>query len=279
MFYYVGEFVRQEAVMDLGLKNRVALVTGAGSQIGFGHEIALLLAREGCGAIAVTDVDQPGCEKTAEAVRQLGCRSIAAGADITIKDQVAGMVQKVIAEFGRIDILCNVAGAILHKDNTPLDQQNETAWERQVRLNLFGTMLVTQAVLPGMRERRYGVIVNIGSGSTHQYGMGVGMYAISKAAIDTFTKQLATAEAKNGIRVNCVAPGPAPTNFGAALREGMPAPTEEQTRARREAMAKTMPLGRSGTAADIAYVTAFLASDLTGYVTGQVWHVSGGSVM
>jgi len=265
--------------MDLGLRDRVALVTGAGSQIGFGHEIALLLAREGCGAIAVTDIDLPGADKTAAAVRALGRRSLAAGADISNKDQVAAMVQKVLAEFGHIDILCNVAGAILHKDNTPLELQNEVTWERQVRLNLFGTMLVTQAVLPGMRERHYGVIVNIGSGSTHQYSMGVGTYAISKAAIDTFTKQLATAEAKNGIRVNCVAPGPAPTNFGAALREGMPPPTEEQAKARREAMAKTMPLGRIGTAADIASVTAFLASDLTSYVTGQVWHVSGGSVM
>ncbi len=265
--------------MDLGLKDRVALVTGAGSQIGFGHEIALLLAREGCRAIAVTDIDLPEVQKTAEAVRKLGGSCIAASADITRQDQVMAMVQKVIAEYGRIDILCNVAGAILHKDNTPLELQNETAWERQIRLNLFGTMLVTQAVLPGMRERHYGVIVNIGSGSTHQYSMGVGMYAISKAAIDTFTKQLATAEAKNGIRVNCVAPGPAPTNFGAALREGMPPRTEEQMKAGREAMAKAMPLGRIGTAADIASVTAFLASDVTSYVTGQVWHVSGGSVM
>ncbi len=265
--------------MDLGLKERVALVTGAGSQIGFGHEIALLLAREGCGAIAVTDIDLPGAEQTAQAVRKLGRRSIAVAADVTNREQVGALVARALGEFGRIDILCNVAGAILHKDNTPLDLQNETAWERQIRLNLFGTMLVTQAVLPGMRERHYGVIVNIGSGSTHQYSMGVGMYAISKAAIDTFTKQLATAEAKNGIRVNCVAPGPAPTNFGAALREGMPPRTEEQIKAGREAMARSMPVGRIGTAADIAYVTAFLASDLTGYVTGQIWHVSGGSVM
>jgi NAD(P)-dependent dehydrogenase (short-subunit alcohol dehydrogenase family) len=130
-----------------------------------------------------------------------------------------------------------------------------------------------------MRTRKYGVIVNIGSGSTHQYGMGVGMYAISKAAIDVFTKQLAMAEAKNGIRANCVAPGPAPTNFGAALREGMPPPSDEQMKTRREAMARTMPLGRIGTAADVAFATAFLASDVTGYVTGQVFHVSGGSVM
>lgn len=265
--------------MDLQFGSKVALVTGAGSQIGFGKEIAVLLAREGCAAVAVTDIKLDDVRKTAEAVNSLNCRSAAFMADITNEDEVGAMVRRVVDEYGRIDILCNVAGAILHKDNMPLDEQKEEVWDRQIRLNLFGTMLVTQAVLPHMRERKYGVIVNIGSGSTHQYAMGVGMYAISKAAIDTFSKQLAMAEAKNGIRVNCVAPGPAPTNFGAVLREGMPPQTEEQMKTRREAMARTMPLGRIGTAADVAHVTIFLASDLTGYVTGQVWHVSGGSVM
>jgi len=265
--------------MDLGLKGKVALVTGAGSQIGFGKEIALLLAREGCEAVAVTDINPEEVAKTAEAVKELGRKSIAVKADITSRDEVGAMVKKVVGEYGRIDILCNVAGAILHKDNTPLELQNGEMWDRQISLNLFGTMLVTQAVLPHMKERKYGVIVNIGSGSTHQYTMGVGMYAISKAAIDVFTKQLAMTEAKNGIRVNCVAPGPAPTNFGAALREGMPPQTEEQVKARREAMARTMPLGRIGTAADVANFAVFLASDITGYVTGQVIHVSGGSVM
>lgn len=265
--------------MDLKLQGRVALVTGAGSQIGFGREIAMLLAKEGCDAVAVTDINPDDLDKTAGAVGSLGCRSIAVKADITSKEDVGTMVKKVADEYGKIDILCNVAGAILHKDNTPLEEQKEEVWRKQIDLNLFGTMLVTQAVLPLMRERRYGVIVNIGSGSTHQYQMGVGMYAISKAAIDLFTKQLAMTEAKNGIRVNCVAPGPAPTNFGAALREGAPPLSDEQMKARREAMARTMPLGRIGTAADIAYAAAFLASDLTGYVTGQVFHVSGGSVM
>jgi NAD(P)-dependent dehydrogenase (short-subunit alcohol dehydrogenase family) len=149
----------------------------------------------------------------------------------------------------------------------------------QINLNLFGTMLVTQAVLPHMKKQRYGVIVNIGSGSTHQYNMGVGMYAISKAAIDVFTKQLAMTEAKAGVRVNCVAPGPAPTNFGAVLREGLPPPTEEQIKQRTERMNQMIPLGRRGTSADIANAVAFMASDLTGWVTGQVFHVSGGTVM
>ena len=264
--------------MDLGLKDKIALVTGAGSQVGFGKAISLTLAGEGCN-VAVTDVDLGEAEKTAGAVRELGLESIAVGADITNETEVKAMVKKVIEEYGKIDILCNVAGAILQKDNIPIEEQPTDIWEKQMNLNLYGTMFVTQAVIPHMRKQKYGAIVNIGSGSTHQYQMGVGMYAISKVAIDQFTKQLAMAEAKSGIRVNCVAPGPAPTNFGAVLREGLPAPTEEEARERRARMIATMPLGRIGTAADVANATVFLASDVTGYVTGQVFHVSGGSVM
>jgi NAD(P)-dependent dehydrogenase (short-subunit alcohol dehydrogenase family) len=265
--------------MDLGFKGKVALVTGAGSQIGFGNAIALLLAKEGCKAVGVTDVNLKDAEKTAEAVRKLGCKSLAVGADITKKPEVDAMVKKVFNEYGKIDILCNVAGGILHKDNVPLDEQDGEVWARQMKLNLFGTMYVTSAVLPHMREQKSGVIVNIGSGSTHQYSMGVGTYAMSKFAIDLLTKQLAFVEAGAGIRVNCVAPGPAPTNFGAVLREGVPIPSPEEAKQKREAFLKSMPLGRIGTAADIANATVFLASDATSYVTGQVFHVSGGSVM
>lgn len=265
--------------MDLGLKSKVALVTGAGSQIGFGKEIGERLAKEGCDTVAVTDINLEDAEKTAEAIKKLGSRSCAIKADITKKVEVKSMVQKVVDQYNRIDILCNVAGAILHKDNVPLEMQNEEVWAKQINLNLFGTMLVTQSVLPYMKEHKYGVIVNVGSGSTHQYSMGVGMYAISKAAIDVFTKQLAITEAKSGIRVNCVAPGPAPTNFGQVLREGLPPPTEEQIRQRQERMFQIIPLGRVGTAADIANAVVFMASDVSGWVTGQVFHVSGGTVI
>jgi NAD(P)-dependent dehydrogenase (short-subunit alcohol dehydrogenase family) len=265
--------------MDLGLKGKVALVTGAGSQVGFGKATSVLLAKEGCDAVAVTDVNLEDVKKTAEEIEKLGCKTLAAKADITNKAEVQSMVKQVIDKFGKIDILCNVAGGILHRDNTPLEEQEEDLWLRQIRLNLFGTMLVTQAVLPYMKEKKYGVIVNVGSGSTHQYTMGVGMYAISKVAIDLFTKQLARTEAQSGIRVNCVAPGPAPTNFGKILREGMPPPTPEQMKEMRDNMAFMMPLGRMGTAADMSNAIVIMASDVTGYVTGQVFHVSGGSVM
>jgi NAD(P)-dependent dehydrogenase (short-subunit alcohol dehydrogenase family) len=261
--------------MDLGFKGKVALVTGAGSQVGFGREIALLLAKEGCDAVAVTDVNLEDLKKTAEAVKKLGAKSIALQADITKKAEVDAMVKKALDEYKKIDILCNVAGAILHKDYIPLDEQKYETWSKQIELNLFGTMYVTRAVLPQMRKLKHGAIVNIGSGSTRQYSMGVGMYALSKYAIDLFTKQLAYQEGKNGIHCNCIAPGPAPTNFGAVLREGMPPLTPEQ----REAMLVNFPLGRLGTALDIAKITVIMASDTTAYITGQVIQVSGGNVM
>ena len=115
-----------------------------------------------------------------------------------------------------------MAGAILHKDFVPIEDQDPGMWEKQLKLNVVGTMNVTQAVIPLMRERGYGVIVNIGSGSTQQHQLGVSTYAMSKSALDVFTKQVAHVEGKNGIRANCVAPGPAPTNFGASLRAGRP---------------------------------------------------------
>jgi NAD(P)-dependent dehydrogenase (short-subunit alcohol dehydrogenase family) len=125
-------------------------------------------------------------------------------------------------------------------------------------------------VLPYIKEKKSGSIVNIGSGSTRMYGHGAGnTYAIAKAGVDNFTKQLAFNEAKNGIRCNCVAPGPAPTNF-------IPGPDKK---AIIDMLAKTIPMGRGATQADIANAAVFFASDLSSYITGQVLHVSGGSVL
>jgi len=253
--------------MDLGFKGKVALVTGAGSQIGFGKAISLLLAREGCDAVAVTDINLDDAEKTAEALKALGCKSIAVKADVTNKAEVQEMVKKVVAEYGKIDILLNVAGGMM--GGGPLEEQKEEIWDKEIALNLKGTILVSQAVLPHMKKQKYGVIVNIGSGSTHMYSHGVGTYAMAKAAVDTFTKQLATAEVKSGIRVNCVAPGPSPTNF-------IKAPDKQAVI---DMLAKEIPMGRGATLEDIANASVFLASDVSSYITGQVLHVSGGSVM
>lgn len=263
--------------MDLGFQGKVALVTGAGSQVGFGKEIALLLAAEGIDAVAVTDVDLSGAEQTAQAVKDAGCRSIAFAADITDPAAVKAMVDGVVAEFGHLDILCNVAGAILHRDFQSIDEQDPAVWQKQFNLNVVGTLNVSQAAVPVMRRNNYGVVVNIGSGSTYQYMLGVHAYAVSKWAVDLFSKELAFSEGKNGIRVNCVAPGPAPTNFGGFMKDESKSPEAAQQEL--QAILAGFPLGRLGTARDIANATVLLASDVTSYITGQVLHVSGGSVI
>ncbi len=253
--------------MDLGLKGKVALVTGAGSQIGFGKQIALLLAKEGCDAVAVTDIVDD-VKLTAEEIKKLGKKSIAVKADITNPSDVSALIKKVIDEYKKIDILCNVAGGIASR--VPYDKAKPEDWDKDIRLNLYSIMLTCQGVLPDMKEKKSGSIVNIGSGSTRMYGHGAGnAYAIAKAGVDNFTKQLAFNEAKNGIRCNCVAPGPAPTNF-------IPGPDKK---AIIDMLAKTIPMGRGATQADIANAAVFFASDLSSYITGQVLHVSGGSVL
>jgi len=253
--------------MDLGFKDKVALVTGAGSQIGFGRQIALLLAREGCDAVAVTDIIDD-VKLTADEIKKLGKKSIAVKADVTNAEDVSALIKKVIDEYKKIDILCNVAGGIASR--VPYDKAKPEDWDKDIHLNLFSIMLMCQAVLPYMREKKSGVIVNIGSGSTRMYSHGTGnAYAIAKAGVDAFTKQLAFNEAKNGIRCNCVAPGPAPTNF-------IPGPDKKSII---DMLAKTIPLGRGATQTDIANATVFFASEMAGYITGAVLHVSGGSVL
>src|SRR4030042_990915 len=254
--------------MALGLKGKVALVTGAGSQIGFGKEIALLLAKEGCDAVAVTDINIDDCNKTADAIKKLGKKSIAVKADVTNQADVAALVKKVMDEYKKIDILCNVAGGIASR--VPYDKAKPEDWDKDIHLNLYSIMLTCQAVLPYMRENKAGVIVNIGSGSTRMYAHGTGnTYAISKAGVDTFTKQLAFNEAKNSIRCNCVAPGPAPTTFIPGRdKQGMI-----------NMRPRTIPMGRAATQADIANATIFFASEMSSYITGAVLHVSGGAVL
>lgn len=254
--------------MDLGFKGKVALVTGAGSQIGFGKEIALTLVREGCDAVGVTDINLDDAKLTAEAVKAAGGKSIAVKADVTNKADVDAMVKQVADEFGRIDILCNVAGGIL--GGGPLEEQDPAVWQKEIALNLFNPMLVAAAVLPYMKKQGGGAIVNIGSGSSHMYSHGVGAYAQAKSAIDTFTKQLAFVEAPNNIRVNCVAPGPSPTNFIRA----------DDKQAVVNMLVKSIPLGRATTPQDIANAVAFFASDVTAPdISGQVLHISGASVL
>ena len=251
--------------MDLGLKDRIALVTGAGSQIGFGKAILLTLAGEGCD-VAVNDINLDDAEKTAEAVRALGRKAIAVKADVTKKKEVQEMVEKVLAEYGKIDILVNNAGAM--KPGGPFLEQKEEDWDRDINLNLKGAMLCSQAVLPSMTKQKYGKILNITSSVPKMAFAGVSTYAIAKGANYVFTRGLAKQVIKDGININSVAPGWGLTNFDKT-------PPEEI----KKNFTPHTPIGRETTAQDVANAVVFLVSDVSADIVGQILCVDGGSTM
>jgi NAD(P)-dependent dehydrogenase (short-subunit alcohol dehydrogenase family) len=256
--------------MDLGLKGKVALVTGAGSQVGFGKAICMLLAEEGCDIIAA-DMDLPGAEKTAADVIKLGRQAIAVKCNITVKADCQAMAKTALDKFGKIDILVNNAGGIAARGG-PFEEQDETVWDKNYNLNLKGPMLVTQAIVPSMIAKKYGKIICVASDTAKMIFPGVDMYSIAKGAVYTFARGLAKAVAKDNINVNIVSPGwSMDTNFVQGPQE-MKAGIAKQ-------MSVGTPMGKGTTTMDIASAVAYLASDLSGDITGQVVSISGGSTM
>jgi len=243
--------------MDLGFKDKVALVTGTGSQIGMGRAIAVTLAREGCDIVSA-DIDIGGAEKTAEEVKSLGRKAIALKVDVASSSEINEMVKAALAEFGKIDILVNTAGGTAGAG--PLHQAQEEKWQKDIAVNFIGSMNCAKAVLPGMMERKYGKIVNFSSGVALNGMPGSSSYAGAKAGVITFTKCLAMEVGPTNINVNCLAPSMVLTNFGTHA-------TMDPKRA--EEMAARMTLRRLTTTQDIANTVAFLASDISSAMTGQ----------
>jgi 3-oxoacyl-[acyl-carrier protein] reductase len=248
--------------MDLGLKGKVALVTGAGSQIGFGKAIALLLASEGCDVV-INDIDLEGAEKTAAEVEAMGRKSMAIKGDVTSGADWENMVKKVLDKFGRIDILVNNAGGCTPPK--PFLQMTDKDWDFDIDVNLRSTRNGTVAVLPHMIKQRSGKIVNITSGAGMHGGMHTSGYAAAKAGIIGFSMGVAKEAAPEGININCVSPGVANTGFAKNAPPGMI-----------ENFSKTLPIKRLTTPQDIANAVVFLASDAASDIVGQVLAVSGG---
>ena len=170
--------------MDLGLKGKTAIVTGAGSQIGFGRTIALTLAKEGCD-IVVSDIDITGANKTVEQIIALGVKAIAVYCDITDGESVREMVNKAENEFRKIDILVNNAGGCTPPK--PFMEMTEKDWMFDININLMGVLYATRAVLPGMIERKYGKIISIISGAGLNGGGGnTAVYSAAKAGMLRF---------------------------------------------------------------------------------------------
>ncbi len=248
--------------MDLGLKNKVALVTGAGSQIGFGKAIALQLAKEGCDVV-VNDIDLEGAQKTAAEVEKLGRKSLAIKADVTSMAEWESMVKKIIDKFGRIDILVNNAGGCTPP--RPFLQMTDSDWDFDINVNLKSTRNGTKTVLPLMIKQKSGKIVNITSGAGINGGMFTAGYSAAKAGVIAFSMGVAKEAAPEGININCVSPGPANTGFAKNAPPGM-----------LENFPKNLPIRRLTTQQDVANAVTFLASDAASDIVGQVLVVSGG---
>jgi 3-oxoacyl-[acyl-carrier protein] reductase len=240
------------------LKNRVALVTG-GSR-GIGEAIAIALAKAGA-AVAVNYRERSQeAAAVVENIQRNGGRAAAFAADVSLAGAVRGMISDVESQLGPIDILVNNAGIAVSRG---LDDITEEDFDRTVAVNLKSAFLCTQGVLAGMRERRWGRIVNISSIAGRGAGSVSVAYNASKAGLEGLTRGYASRLAPEGVTVNAVAPGLIDTEMGKPLIEA--------------GVVARIPVGRSGTGEEIAQAAMLLVRD--GFITGQTLAVNGGGLL
>jgi NAD(P)-dependent dehydrogenase (short-subunit alcohol dehydrogenase family) len=245
--------------MDLHLKDKVALVTGAGSQIGYGRKIATTLAEEGCDLI-VADIDLDGAKQTAAQVEALGRQALAVRVDVTNRAEVDEMVRTALAKFGRIDILVNHAGAS-NRGGRTFVQMTKADWDFDINVNLYGQMNVAQAVLPHMIERKYGRIIFTSGG---QGLPTLATYGAAKAGVEALTHTIASEVTSSGVFVNGIGPGLGQTGLTRGADPNSP---------HMQGYIQSSMLKRLCTPEDVAPVVAFLASDVCSYLTGQFIHL------
>ena len=245
------------------LEGKVAVVTGAAR--GIGKEIALKYASEGAD-IAFTDlvIDENG-KKTEEEIAALGVRCKGYPSDASDFAATEAVVEEIKKDFGRIDVLVNNAGITM--DGLML-RMTEKQWDKVISVNLKSAFNYIHAVLPIMMRQKSGSIINMASVVGVHGNAGQANYAASKAGLIALAKSIAQEVGSRGIRANAIAPGFIET----AMTEALPAEVREE-------WASKIPLRRGGKVEDIANVATFLASDMAGYVTGQVIQVDGGMNM
>lgn len=246
---------------------RTALVTGAAT--GIGSAIAKRLAADGF-AVAVADVDHAGAEAQAGALRDAGREAGAFAADIADEADVDRLAREVLARFGRIDVLVNNAG--ITGPHGPFATYDRTTLRRVIDVDLVGTMLCTQAVLPTMLERREGRIVNLASIAGKDGNPNLAPYAAAKAGVIAFTKSLARELAPSGILVHAIAPG----GVGGTSITKSAGTAPRDLGAQRTSILATTPLGRLATPDEVAALASWLCSPDCSYTTGAVHDISGG---
>ncbi len=246
--------------MDMALQGRVAIVTGSGR--GIGKAALFALAREGVKTV-VTDISEEAVAQTLAELSAAGFDAIGVTADVCDAAQVERLVARATEQFGGVDILVNNAGFTRDKY---LTKMSTNEWDSVVDTILKGAYLCTKAVLPSMMERQWGRIINISS-RAHLGNPGQTNYAAAKAGLIGFTRALALEQGKFNITANAIAPGFIETELVKAL------PTYERLR---DAALARNPLPRLGKPEDIADAIVYLASERSGYITGETLHVTGG---
>ncbi len=246
------------------LENQTAIVTGAASPRGLGKATAQLFADHGA-RVAIFDLDASQAEKAAA---EIGEAHIGLACDVTNEDACQEAVAAVLAEFGQIDILVNNAGITQPLKFMEISRQN---YDDVLDVNLLGTLLMSQAVIPHMRARRTGKIVNMSSVSAQRGGgiFGGPHYSAAKAGILGLTKASARELAPEGIRVNAICPGFIATDITAG----------KLTSEMKSQILEGIPMGRAGLASDVAGCALFLSSELSAYVTGSEIDVNGGALI
>ena len=245
------------------LENRVAIVTGG--RRGIGKAIALEFAEAGAHIAVCALTGDSMLESVAEEIRRLGRRSMALRVDVTQKSDVDHLVQRVMEEFGRIDILVNNAGMWITGET--LLECGEDNWDRVIDANLKSPYLCCHAVGKILVEQKSGNIINVASRSGINPIPGSGAYCTAKAGVIMFTRQLALELGRYNIRVNALASGWVKTDFNVHLRS---TPEAEERHSR------LIPRGRMGETREISKVALFLASDDSGYLSGETITIDGG---
>jgi len=253
------------------MDGRVAVVTGAAS--GIGAATCGVLAAAGA-SVVCADVDADGLASTVATVEAAGVRALAVPTDVTQRDQVAAMIDAAVEEFGRVDAVCNIAGAMIPGRIEDLD---DDTIDRGINLNLKGVLYGTQYAIRAMKAQGSGAIVNVSSGAIDLPYAGIGVYAFTKAAVAMLSMTAALEAGEYGIRVNVIAPGMTVTPF-TTWRLNKPDGTIDQ-QAYDEFMeySKGMsPLRIIGEAMDQALLIHYLLCDASKYATGQIFRVNGG---
>jgi 2-hydroxycyclohexanecarboxyl-CoA dehydrogenase len=243
---------------------RVALVTGAAA--GIGAACSRRLAQEGI-AVGVLDLDEERCAGTVREIEADGGKAVALGADVSDRGQVRAAVAKLRDIFGPITIVVNNAGVT---DFTPFEDITEDLLSFVYKVNVFGLFIVTQETLSDMRAAHWGRVVNISSSSAQTGSSKMAAYSSSKGAVISLTRTLAQELGPHGITVNTIPPG---SITGTIMAD------ENISEASRERLAATLPVRRVGRPEDIANACAFLCSEASSYVTGQLIGVNGGRVV